>query len=428
MLNAVRNWWAHRSPHIERASAEHFESDTELALTHAGTATPMGRAVPAMRSAISLLSHTLATLPRYIADMNGVEESNHPLTALLNRTDPRWPADAVWEYLYRSALTHGYGLGYLVRQGGLNGHPVRIIPCDANQSTIRTGSDGRVESYRLKTLVGLDIERAQPRDVLLVVGDGYDGIRGVSPITAYALTLGILTNAMGHLDTTLRKGMHVSGVVESDPEVGQGMGWDLPRIATLRKKLVELFAGVANAGGTPVLPPGFKFHPVPYNAVDIELVRLLELSIEDVCRIYRVPPRLIYHFRSGIRYQAAGAEMDNADFAQYSIEPRARYLGSMVGSQLLVGQTASGAGKSIRFETDRLYAGTITERIRAMDLGVARAGVIKLNEARVYIATGRLPRMVPLPDGDRVLDPKGAPEQPRDGDPNPPDSGDSGED
>lgn len=384
-----------------------------------------GQAIPAMSNAIQLLASTMATLPRYVVDRDGVPRMSHPVTRLLNLNHRRWPAIAVWDYLYRSALTFGIGYAWIVRQGG---EPVRLLPVDPLRSTYRWSADRTRLSFNLYPLIGRIRTEVPARDVLTVVGDGYGGVQGISPLSAYGVTMGVLRKSNQHLYSTLTNGMHFGGVVESDVEVGAGMGWDLPRIADLRKRLVELFAGTLKAGGVPVMPPGFKFSPVPYNAVDIELVKLLELSIEDICRIYRVPPRLIYHFRSGIRY-ASDAEMSNTEFARYSIEPRAQMLGAMTASQLLSDSALNDGGLSIRFETDALASGTVSQRIAAIDQGVARAGILTPNEGREYLRTGRLPRLAPMPDGDRLLDPKGAPVQPRNGGNTPPGSEtDSGDD
>ena len=374
-----------------------------------------GQAIPVMSAAIQLLSTTLATLPRYVVDSEGVPVMTHPLTRLLNLNHRRWPANALWEYLYRSALHFGIGYAWIVRQGG---QAVRLLPCDPRMSSWRWTADRTRLTFTLHPVVGRMRSEVPASDVLLVVGDGYNGVQGLSPMSAYGVTMGVLRKSNQHLFSTLTNGLHIGGVVESDVEVGQGMGWDLHKVADLRRKLVELFAGTLKAGGVPVLPPGFKFSPVPYNAVDIELIKLLELSIEDVCRIYRVPPRLVYHYRSGIRYPQ-DAEMSNAEFAQYSIQPRADLLGGMVASQLLSDQALNDRGLSVRFETDRLYAGTVTQRVNVADQAVARSGILTVNEGREYVRTGRLPRLDPMPDGDRLLDPKGAPVQPRAGTPPP---------
>ena len=63
------------------------------------------------------------------------------------------------------------------------------------------------------------------------------------------------------------------------------------------------------------------------------------------------------------------------------------------------------AGLVVRMPADRIRAGSWTEQVRAVDQAVAKAGVMTINEGR------RLLRLPPRPDGDRLLQPKGAPTQ-----------------
>ena len=317
------------------------------------TADYHGSVLPVVSAAIHLLSLTMSSLPRYVIDNTGKAMMDHPVTKLLNRDARRWPAIAIWDYLYRSALTYGIGYAWIIRPAGTRVMST-LLPCNPLLSSYRWNAERTRLIFHLHPVIGRPRYDVPASDVLLVIGDGYGGVQGLSPLWAYGVTMGVLQNSSQHLLSTLKNGMHIGGVVESDVDVGTGMGWDLPRISELRKKLVSLFAGTVKAGGVPVLPPGFKFSPIPYNAVDIELVKLLELSIEDVCRIYRVPPRLVYHFRSGVRY-SNDAEQSNTEFAQYSIRPRAEFLGAMTASQLLSSEALNRDGMSIRFETCLLY-------------------------------------------------------------------------
>ena len=97
-----------------------------------GEAYTGGAVVPVMTAAIHLLSMTIASLPRGVVDREGRMRLRHPITRLLNRDFPRWPAVALWDYLYRSALTYGIGYAYILRRDGV---PWRLMPCSPLQST-----------------------------------------------------------------------------------------------------------------------------------------------------------------------------------------------------------------------------------------------------------------------------------------------------
>ena len=374
------------------------------ASTYAGRS---GEVLPALQSAVQLISQTIATCPRTVVDGQGRQMPEHAVTMLLNHGDRDWPASAVWEYLIRSSLMFGWGVAWAPRIRAAGGR-MRIYPCDPLQSQVRVSEDNRTRMYQLVPLVGPRRVDVPSQDVLLIVGDGYNGLRGLSPLLAYSLTTGVLRSANAHLYSTLQKGVSLSGVMEMAPEIAQASGFDLKRMQELRGEMSRMFAGDRAAGQAPALPPGVTWKHVPYSAVDIELVRLLELSIEDVCRIYRVPPRLLYHYRQGIRY-SDDAEQSNTEWQTW-VKLRTDMLGDFVGSQFLTPQDRA-VGLRVDFGTDHLGAGTVSQRIAAMDQSVARSMLMTPNEGREYLMTGKLPRLDPLPDGDELRQPKGAPEQ-----------------
>ena len=360
--------------------------------------------LPALNAAISLLSDALASLEIGVYTPDGERRPAHPVDRMLNRDTALWPAWARREHVIRQMLTWGCGYFYML-------NPDIALPVDTSLTNVRTihDPDGRVRVVYDVVLSGterrlVDVPRSR---VVGIYADGYDGVRAPSPVQLYAGgTLGVAQQAALHLQRTLKQGSHVSGTVESPADVGEGLGWSFERIQALRERLEQQFFGNVNAGRAPVLPPGWSFKPAGYNAVDMALIDLLKFSVEDVCRIYRVPPVRLYHYLSG-RF-AEENERQNAAFASWSLAPRARAIEAHLTAQLLADSPLS-----IRIDEGSVGAGTLAERVAAVDQAVARAGVMTINEGREYIATGRIPRMLPIEDGDRVLDPKGAPEQGR---------------
>ena len=180
----------------------------------------------------------------------------------------------------------------------------------------------------------------------------------------------------------------------------------MQKLSQARQLYSEEFSGARQAGQVPFLPPGMAYKHIPYSAVDIELVKLLELSIEDVCRIYEVPARKIAHYRSGIRYpndvEAANTEWEEKMYR------RTHLVNAQVTSQLLTPIDRMN-GLSVRFDTRWIAAGTISQRIASADQGVARSMVLTPNEGRHFIQHGTLPRLDPIEGGDELIAPKGGP-------------------
>lgn len=360
--------------------------------------------IPAMQSAVQLISSTMASLPRRVVDSSGREVASD-VALMMNASTRRWSGFDVWEYLVRSALTHGVGYGWIPRIEALGGR-ARIVPCDPIRSTVHAPQDGGERAYQLQTVDGRMLHDVRESDVLTIYGSSRNDLRGLSPLWAYSLTTKSLNSAMANLVQTLGAGMHLAGVVETNMEVTAE--WDLPKLKAFREALHQQFAGARRAGQVPVMPPGFAWKQLGFSAVDAELVKLLELSIEDVARIYRVPVRKLYHLRSGVQhgndFEASAAEWGE------SISLRAMQLGESVGSQLL-SRSAREMGRRVEFDARRVFAGTTSQRITAAEVAVSRAGFLTPNEARQFVRTGVLPALEDLPAGNELQAPRGGPRE-----------------
>ena len=139
------------------------------------------------------------------------------------------------------------------------------------------------------------------------------------------------------------------------------------------------------------------------SAADIQLIELLKYSVEDVGRAFGVPPRMLGHFHEGAKV-ATTFEGHAVDFERWSIQEHVQRVQAQLTTKLVSADDAA-AGLVVRMPADRIRAGSWTEQVRAVDQAVAKAGVMTINEGR------RLLRLPPVPDGDRLLQPKGAPTQ-----------------
>ncbi len=133
------------------------------------------------------------------------------------------------------------------------------------------------------------------------------------------------------------------------------------------------------------------------------MIELLKYSVEDVGRAFGVPPRMLGHFHEGAKV-ATTFEGHAVDFERWSIQEHVQRVQAQLTTKLVSADDAAD-GLVVRMPADRIRAGSWTEQVRAVDQAVAKAGVMTINEGR------RLLRLPPVPDGDRLLQPKGAPTQ-----------------
>ena len=366
-------------------------------------------AIPAAHRAIGLLASTLARLPRTAARLEDpfADEwtpiPDHPVTALLAAPSRRVPDPWLfWESLFRALFASGNAYAW-IRRDLRSGWPVELVPAACR---VTRWAPGPVAEYDLILLDGLrglgEHITALAPDVLTLHGPGFDGLESPSPIHyAARQTLSVMALSGEH-QRALLHGVNLRAAITILPELH---GRILPeQLQQYQDTLNQSYAAARRKGQIPLLSPGFGLATVGgLSAADIQLIELLKYSVEDVGRAFGVPPRMLGHFHEGAKV-ATTFEGHAVDFERWSIQEHVQRVQAQLTTKLVSADDAA-AGLVVRMPADRIRAGSWTEQVRAVDQAVAKAGVMTINEGR------RLLRLPPVPDGDRLLQPKGAPTQ-----------------
>jgi HK97 family phage portal protein len=109
---------------------------------------------------------------------------------------------------------------------------------------------------------------------------------GESPVTAAALAVGInvaLSASQAQFFSQMRR---PSGVLSTDVILNK------EQIKELRAAFDEQATRLAQ-GGIPILAGGLKFSPMSISSQDSQLIQAQRMSVEDVCRVYGVPPPVV---------------------------------------------------------------------------------------------------------------------------------------
>lgn len=127
------------------------------------------------------------------------------------------------------------------------------------------------------------------RDVLHVKGLSLDGLVGLSPVREAREALSYAQALADHGSRFMRNGARPAGVLTVS-----GTGPDREEItANLRRGFESRHAGPSNAGKIAVLTADVKFEAVGLPLQDAEFIAQRELSTQEVCRIFRVPPWMV---------------------------------------------------------------------------------------------------------------------------------------
>jgi HK97 family phage portal protein len=118
-------------------------------------------------------------------------------------------------------------------------------------------------------------------------------VLGVSPIVAAREVVELSLQERDHGLATFTNGTRLSGILQV-PNV-----LNSEQTAALRQKWDQGYSGSENAGRTAVLGAGVEFKPVSMTLEDAEWIAARQFSVEEICRLFRVPPTVVGDLRHG---------------------------------------------------------------------------------------------------------------------------------
>jgi HK97 family phage portal protein len=141
------------------------------------------------------------------------------------------------------------------------------------------------------------------------------------------------------------------------------------------------FLGSDNAGGVAVLEHGFTPMPISINPKDAQLLEARQYSVEQICRIFGVPPVMIGHAANGTTTWGSGIEQLILQFTKTCLTPMLRSIESAVYRDLLDVKTRKTT--VVKFNMEGLLRGDSAARASFLSQMV-NAGIYTPDEARAY--------------------------------------------
>jgi HK97 family phage portal protein len=270
----------------------------------------------------AVVSGALSSLPALVYQRVGTgrrEVVDHPIAKLLRGTaNAHQTGPDFMESWIASTLLTGNGLAAIDRDGS-NVTGLRFIPWAwvsvsqlasgrlAYDITEQVGAVGRTgRTYRL-----LDGEVLHLRD------RSDDGLIGRSRLSRAADTVAAAMGAAEFSKSFLANGAQPSGVIEypgaMTPEQKQ----------QIRYSFDERHAGTANAGRAMILDGGLVWKPASVSPEDAELLATRKFGVEEICRIFQVPPPLVQDYSHNT---FTNSETAGRWFAQFTLGPWARKI------------------------------------------------------------------------------------------------------
>ena len=251
------------------------------------------QSVSAVYACVAAVSETVASLPLILFRRAGEDReraTDHPLYRVLHdQANPHMTALELRELMQAQVLLRGNSFARVVT--GWDGQVRELWPLPVDTQVLRL-PDGKL-AYEFTDKAGKRVRLLSDEVLHLKHRAGDEAVLGVSPIAAAREVVQLAISEREHGNTLFTNGTRLSGVLKMP-----GRLKDTQR-ASLKESWRSQYAGGANAGGVPVLEEGMEYQPISMTLEDAEWIAARQFSVEEVCRLFRVPPTIVGDLRHG---------------------------------------------------------------------------------------------------------------------------------
>jgi HK97 family phage portal protein len=372
MIASLRRWLGQSetrsAPSLEalRALGEDMETVTPYAAENLAT----------VQACVSVVSGTVASLPSYLyrrTPTGRIEDTAHPLARLI-ASGPNlrqsWPDFIEW--LCASTMLSGNALAEL--QTDTNGAPVALIPIPWHTVNVMELPSGRIaydvaETTKWPGTAGR-IRRLFEDEVLHVRDRSDDGVIGRSRLSRAGRTVKSAISLNEHARALFENGIYPSGALQLDGKLAP------EQLRALRAALEQNFQGPKKAARFLILDQGVKWQGISISPEDAELLASRKFAVEELCRVFNVPPPLVQDYARNTFTNAATA---GRWFAQFTLSPLIRKIEAAFSRQVI--GAADRATRFLEIDMSGLLRGDYEARWQAHKIAVD-AGILTVNEVR----------------------------------------------
>lgn len=347
--------------------------------------------VSSVYACVNLVAGAVASmpLPTYV-DKDGIRERVYTeLTKILNRrANPSMSAAVFWEYMITSLLLKGDAFAIIKRPNLFSNRITGLEPVHPGRVYVQLVDGDLV--YRISALDGSGVKTYNAADIIHIPGPGFNGLRGKSQITH------VLTNSAGiALAADQYSANFFSNGAKPDFAIEMEGKPTTEQVEEMRRVWSEKYGGINNSHLPAVLFGGTKVHELTMNAEDAQLIATRQFQVEDVARIFGVPPHMIGHTTNTTSW-GSGVENMGIGFVKYTL---ARHLVKI--EQELNSKLFPDGSVFCEFCTSGLERGDYKSRNEGYRIALGRAGEpawMTVNEVR------KLENLPPVDGGDDLFE------------------------
>lgn len=363
--------------------AERPLTDVELlsifnpgAQTHTGVKVTPTEAMrlTAVYRATTLLAGLVAGLP--LKAYQGTPRTETDV-AILRHPHPSATGFELWERVVLCILLHGNA--YLVKVQNRAGDVVALLPLDPTSVTVKLSHDG-IKSFDVPSVNGGQTT-VGAETILHVPGPSLDGIVGLSPVSTCREAIGLGLATEEYAARMFGSGAMLGGVLQTDETMTAEQADDA------RRSFREKTRGLSKAHEVAVLHRGLKFQPITMKADDAQLILSRHFTVEDIARIFGVPPHLLAESEGSTSWGSGLAEQTRG-LLTFTLAPLLNRIESRVTAELLL------PGELAEFQRAGLLQASPLDEANVLKIEID-AGILTINEARALRNLPPRPEVVP---------------------------------
>lgn len=241
--------------------------------------------LPAVHACTQLIAETTASLPcnvyRRGADGGKEVDKEHPLYELLNvQSNPAQTSMEFREQFMAACLLTGNS--YALKEMNGQGEITALYPLRTGQVQPQKLINGRAR-YAVTPETG-GTETYIQDEVFHLRYRSLDGFTGLSPIAIARQTIELGLAQQDYESNLYKNGVMPSGILSHPGQLSDAAH------KHLSESLDSKHGGTSRAGRTMVLEEGLNYQQVSMSQKDAEFIESRKLTLEDIARIYRVPP------------------------------------------------------------------------------------------------------------------------------------------
>lgn len=326
---------------------------------------------------VRLLAESIAQLPLHlyrVGDGNRNEKAKgHPLYKILYREpNPEMTSFSFWEAMATHLLLWGNAYAQIVRDGRNN--VLGLYPLLPENVTVDRNAEGRLcyiySMYQDDTPTVKTGETVfQRHEILHIPGLSFNGLVGFSPIAMMKNALGATMAVEKYGSSFFKNGAQPSGVLEH-PGI-------LKNPEKIRENWSDVYGGAGNAHKVAVLEEGMHYNPISLPPEDSQFLSTREFSVEEICRIFRVPPHMVQDLK---RATFSNIEHQSIDFVVHTLDPWLVRIEKAIVKDVLIESEKDDYYP--KFNVEGLLRGDYKSRMEGYQIGIDK-GMISINEARV---------------------------------------------